>query len=211
MNDILTGLANRVSLREALHAAIGRADRNRSKLAVMMIDLDRFKPINDRHGHLIGDLVLKAVASRMSRVLRRGEMRARYGGDEFVAVVEYPTRRRDPAHRQPPPDRGAVGADGRSRASTVQIGASVGFAVYPSDATHRRGPDPQGGHRALPRQAGRPRLGATSTIPAWTADIDARAQVEEELRDAIAAGDGSCPTSSRSSTSPPASCAASRC
>ena len=89
--------------------------RNGTKLAVIMLDLDRFKPVNDRHGHLIGDLVLKTVASRMGVVLRRGEFRARYGGDEFVAVVEYARNDEIPRTHQPPPDRRAVGADGLRR------------------------------------------------------------------------------------------------
>src|SRR5215213_10033507 len=82
MSDMLTGLANRVSLRHALQVAIDRAGLNHSKLALLMIDLDRFKPINDRHGHMIGDLVLRQVAERISANLAVGDLRARYGGDE---------------------------------------------------------------------------------------------------------------------------------
>jgi GGDEF domain-containing protein len=89
LNDVLTGLANRASMRHALGSAIQRAALKQSKLALLMIDLDRFKPINDRHGHLIGDLVLQEVAARIAQVLQDRGLRARYGGDEFVAVVEY--------------------------------------------------------------------------------------------------------------------------
>ena len=89
LNDVLTGISNRRALRESLRSTLAGAARAGSKVALLMIDLDHFKPVNDRHGHVIGDLVLKEVAQRLSQVLREGELRARYGGDEFVAVVEY--------------------------------------------------------------------------------------------------------------------------
>ena len=187
MNDLLTGLANRASLREALQAAIGRADRGGTKLALLMIDLDRFKPINDRHGHLIGDLVLKAVAHRMSRVLRRGEIRARYGGDEFVAVVEYGT------------DDGVPHTVSRRLIEelsepmvfedlTVQIGASVGLAVYPSDAGTEEDLIRKADialYRAKQDGRGSVRIYNSTMV----ADIDARAKAEEEIRNAIAGGE----------------------
>ncbi len=186
MNDLLTGLANRASLREALHAAIGRSDRNRSKLAVLMIDLDRFKPINDRYGHLVGDLVLKAVAHRMSRVLRRGEIRARYGGDEFVAVIEYPSDDEIPR---------VVGKRLIEELSepmafegiTVQIGASVGLAVYPTDARTEEDLIRKADialYRVKQEGRGSVRFYNSSMV----AEIDARAKLEEELREAIELG-----------------------
>ena len=137
MNDLLTGLANRHSLRQALHAAITRAKRHQTKLAILMIDLDRFKPINDRYGHLIGDLVLKAVAERMADALGQEGLRARYGGDEFVAAVEYPD------DDEIPRSIGRRLIDALSEpmtfdSLTVQIGASVGIATYPVDGTARR-------------------------------------------------------------------------
>jgi diguanylate cyclase (GGDEF)-like protein len=187
MNDLLTGLANRVSLREALHAAIGRANRNRGKLALLMIDLDRFKPVNDRHGHLIGDLVLKAVAHRMSRVLRRGEIRARYGGDEFIAVIEYSTDDEIPrtvARRLIEELSEPMAFEGL----TVQIGASVGFAVYPSDAKAEEDLIRKADialYRAKHEGRGSVRLYDATMIT----DIDARAKLEEELRAAIQNGD----------------------
>ena len=134
MNDLLTGLANRHSLRQALHTAITRAKRHQTKLAILMIDLDRFKPINDRYGHLIGDLVLKAVAERMADALGQEGLRARYGGDEFVAAVEYSD------DEEIPRSIGRRLIDALSEAMTfdsltVQIGASVGIATYPIDGT----------------------------------------------------------------------------
>ncbi|MEI9898909.1 MAG: GGDEF domain-containing protein [Hyphomicrobium sp.] len=133
MNDVLTGLANRMSLREALADAIARAEAEKTKLAVLMIDLDRFKPINDRHGHLIGDLVLKQVAKRLANVLRNDEFCGATGGDEFVAIVEYPEDDSVPTRvglRLIEALCEPMTFDGL----TVEIGASVGIAVFPTDA-----------------------------------------------------------------------------
>ncbi len=134
MLDVLTGLSNRLALREALHRAIQRAAEEGTKLAVLMIDLDRFKPINDRHGHLIGDLVLKEVAARMAKVVRNGEMRGRYGGDEFIAVVEFEEDDETP-RRVGRRLVDALSAPMTFDGLTVDIGASIGYAIYPSDAT----------------------------------------------------------------------------
>ena len=99
-----------------------------------MIDLDRFKPINDRYGHLIGDLVLKEVAARMAKVVRNSELRGRYGGDEFVAVVEFGEDDETP-RRVGRRLVDALSAPMTFDGLTVDIGASVGFAIYPTDAT----------------------------------------------------------------------------
>ncbi len=85
--DSLTGLSNRASLSKRLRDAIARAERANAPLAVLFLDLDRFKKVNDNFGHSTGDHVLKAVAGRLSRHLDAGMELARWGGDEFVVVV----------------------------------------------------------------------------------------------------------------------------
>ena len=133
MNDVLTGLSNRLAFRNGLKAAIGHAAGSKTKLAVMMIDLDRFKPINDRYGHLIGDLVLKEVAARLKSVGRLGDIRARFGGDEFVAVVAYESDDRIPlraGERMVERLSEPIHCQGLN----LEIGASIGLAVYPDDA-----------------------------------------------------------------------------
>jgi diguanylate cyclase (GGDEF)-like protein len=133
MRDVLTGLANRLSLHESLHDAILRAENDGTKLALLMIDLDRFKPINDRHGHLIGDLVLKEVAKRMVRVVRKSEYCGRFGGDEFVALIEYESN--DEIPRRVGSRLVDILAEPMAfDRVTVDIGASVGVAIYPKDA-----------------------------------------------------------------------------
>ncbi len=87
MTDPLTGLANRRSLVERLSGDMARASRSGLPVSVAMVDLDRFKEYNDRHGHLAGDTVLRAVAALMVSKLRRQDLVARYGGEEFCLVL----------------------------------------------------------------------------------------------------------------------------
>ncbi len=85
-SDPLTGLANRALLADRLHQAMVTASRRGERLAVVFLDLDGFKAINDQHGHHTGDLLLRDLAGRMKEGLREGDTLARLGGDEFVAV-----------------------------------------------------------------------------------------------------------------------------
>lgn len=85
--DPLTGLLNRSGLLEALNRETARAGRAARPAAVLYLDLDEFKEINDRHGHAIGDQVLVAAAARLARVLRASDALGRIGGDEFLAVL----------------------------------------------------------------------------------------------------------------------------
>lgn len=86
-HDVLTGLPNRFLLTDRISQALVYAERNRLKVGILFIDLDRFKNINDSLGHDVGDLLLKQVAERMAVCLRRSDTIARLGGDEFVAVL----------------------------------------------------------------------------------------------------------------------------
>jgi diguanylate cyclase (GGDEF)-like protein len=87
-HDSLTGLANRTLFMEHLEEALGHVGRRRSSLALMFIDLDRFKLVNDHADHSAGDLVLKEMAHRMTSMTRGVDLVARFGGDEFVALAE---------------------------------------------------------------------------------------------------------------------------
>lgn len=86
-HDVLTGLPNRTMLADRMHEAIGRARRDNTGIALLFLDLDGFKPINDLYGHSAGDLVLKEIAQRLRRVARHSDTLARVGGDEFVLLA----------------------------------------------------------------------------------------------------------------------------
>jgi diguanylate cyclase (GGDEF)-like protein len=87
-HDALTGLPNRVLLADRLRQAIARASRHQTRFAVLVVDLDRFKAINDSLGHIAGDELLQEVARRLSRLLRKEDSLARLGGDEFVLLIQ---------------------------------------------------------------------------------------------------------------------------
>jgi diguanylate cyclase (GGDEF)-like protein len=87
-HDSLTGIYNRAAAVVAIQGAMDRATRSGATTAVLFVDLDEFKSVNDRHGHEIGDEVLRQVATRMSEALRSGDFAARFGGDEFVVVAQ---------------------------------------------------------------------------------------------------------------------------
>jgi diguanylate cyclase (GGDEF)-like protein len=85
--DPLTGVANRRSFMEKLDAEYGLRSRYGGHFSLILLDLDHFKKVNDRHGHLVGDLVLKAATQRIRSALRSTDILGRYGGEEFVALL----------------------------------------------------------------------------------------------------------------------------
>jgi diguanylate cyclase (GGDEF)-like protein/PAS domain S-box-containing protein len=128
--DLLTGLPNRALLRDRLHHALAQADRRGSILAVVCLDLDNFKAINDHHGHSVGDELLTTVAHRMKSVMRKEDTLARLGGDEFIAVFLDLDN----------PDQSVLAVsqllDAASQSVSVgtlslQLSASAGIACYP--------------------------------------------------------------------------------
>lgn len=132
-HDGLTGLPNRRLLRDRFLQAIAQAERRQKPLALLMLDLDEFKWVNDTLGHAVGDKLLQAVGARLTAAIRDTDTACRYGGDEFVLML---------------PDIGSPGAATEIAAkirtclgepyvidrSEIRITASVGTVVYPTDA-----------------------------------------------------------------------------
>jgi diguanylate cyclase (GGDEF)-like protein/PAS domain S-box-containing protein len=131
-HDPLTGLANRLSLNLRLEQLLAQTRRSHGTAAVLFIDLDHFKKINDTHGHQTGDLLLQAVAQRLQELLREVDTIARLGGDEFI-VVTAGTVSPDEASAIAVRIVEALGAPYQLDGKAVHSGASVGVAMFPGD------------------------------------------------------------------------------
>lgn len=130
--DNLTSLPNRVFFNEILNKAINHAKRNNKALAVLFVDLDRFKNINDALGHTTGDLVLKEMGTRFSSILRAGDIVARLGGDEFIILLN------DIGHSKfaaPIAEKILKACEQPMKIETHEffLTASIGISVYPDD------------------------------------------------------------------------------
>ena len=133
LHDYLTGLPNRRLYQDRLAIALERARRAGAKAALLVVDLDRFKQVNDAMGHHMGDQVLQHVATMFSTRVRRSDTVARTGGDEFSIILEEPTSLEDAIH---------VGESLKLILNDpmqigdhkVHVGASVGIAIFPDDA-----------------------------------------------------------------------------
>ncbi|WP_442920573.1 EAL domain-containing response regulator [Massilia sp. S19_KUP03_FR1] len=131
-HDILTDLPNRMLFKDRLGLAVIQAKRKVTELAVMFIDLDRFKLVNDTLGHVKGDELLQQTALRLKECLRRGDTLARQGGDEFTIVLPE-LRDRDDAKAIAEKFLEVLQAPFDLDGHEVHISASIGIAVYPSD------------------------------------------------------------------------------
>jgi diguanylate cyclase (GGDEF)-like protein len=135
--DELTGLYNYRFLVDYLDQQIALAERLASPLAVLMLDLDRFKLLNDTHGHHAGDAALRAFAGALHSTIRRADLAARYGGEEFVVVMANTTR--DEARLVAEKIRAAVGdLELVAGGETVRFTVSIGGVAYPDDTGDAR-------------------------------------------------------------------------
>jgi len=137
-HDLLTGLPNRVLLLDRLHQGLHQAQRDHRQLAVLFFDLDKFKPVNDQLGHPVGDLLLQALAVRLTGELRAIDTLARLGGDEFVILLHGIKNSR----------AGVVVAEKIRQAveqpfllnqHQVRVSASIGMAFFPDHGTDEEG------------------------------------------------------------------------
>ena len=131
--DRLTGLPNRILLLDRMHQVIARSKRDHNLVAVCFVDLDGFKPVNDRYGHNCGDQLLKLVAQRLLAGIREGDTAARYGGDEFVLLLDGLSSREECGSIL---DRllGSLAEPYDIADRFHTISASIGVTLYPIDA-----------------------------------------------------------------------------
>lgn len=130
--DSLTGIENRATFQAKLNKAIARAQRTHNECAIFFIDLNKFKPVNDHHGHEVGDKLLIQVAGRLKDLMRNIDTVARIGGDEFVVIAEDITDLRivrDMANRM----MYAVAQPYTINGIEINISCSVGISIYPRD------------------------------------------------------------------------------
>ncbi|MGE5652377.1 MAG: EAL domain-containing protein [Bacillota bacterium] len=186
-HDALTGLPNRLLLRSSLNQAIAHAQRHRSMAALLFIDLDNFKRINDSLGHHVGDLLLQAAALRLQSCLRRDDLLARIGGDEFVILLSPLTRPKEAAlvaGKVLKAFEPSIDVEGHE----LHAGGSVGISIYPSDGenaeTLMRAADTAMYHA---KESGRGNF--QFFTQGLNAAIQRRLTVENKLRQALARGE----------------------
>jgi len=131
-HDLLTDLPNRALVTDRLSQALATARRNRHRVALLYIDLDRFKPINDTYGHAVGDLLLQEAAGRMRACVRESDTVGRFGGDEFVVLLPVVEGSED-ALRVAEKIRAALGEPFLLAGLSLEVSSSIGVALYPED------------------------------------------------------------------------------
>ncbi|MDN3516177.1 EAL domain-containing protein [Aquisalimonas lutea] len=129
-HDMLTGLPNRALFQDRLRQSLAQARRSQNRAAVLFLDLDRFKMVNDSLGHSFGDRILEQVARRLRECLREGDTLARMGGDEFTVLLPK-LEREDSAARVAQKCVGALETPFELDDQEVYLGVSIGIAVYP--------------------------------------------------------------------------------
>ena len=185
-HDALTGLANRAQLEDHLAKALARAERAGAAVALLYLDLDNFKLVNDSFGHAVGDEVLQAVAGRMERALRAGDVLARHGGDEFLVLLsDLDGEPRDAAETVALKLVAALRRPFAISGLEFQIDATVGISLYPDDADSA---DALLRHADAAMYAGKG-TGPVAVYAEGTADPRGRLSMTRRLRHALAQGE----------------------
>lgn len=186
-HDPLTGLPNRLAFGHQLERAIAQATRRQRRLALLFIDLDRFKEVNDSAGHNVGDLLLKAVAERLTYNLRLGDSLSRLGGDEFVCLLEDVVDSRE-AMRVADKMLTLLAGTFDVAGHEVHLSASIGICLFPDDGSDRetlvRNAD-----TAMFRAKADGRGRAHFYTPAMTESAQRRLHMDAALRRAREAGE----------------------
>ena len=186
LHDSLTGLPNRVLLQDRIEQAIAIAGRRNEPMAVMLMDLNKFKQVNDTLGHHVGDLLLQAVGPRLSGPLRETDTLARLGGDEFAVALPAPTSREEAievAERLVESIVDPFIIEGMS----LDLGVSIGVAMYPEHGVD--GDTLMHNADMAMYKAKREQLGATMFDSGGNQRLTRRVKLQHQLRAAIDNGD----------------------
>ena len=182
--DSLTGLPNRALLEDRLQQAVALAQRRRTNLGVLCIDLDGFKQVNDEHGHHAGDWLLQEVARRLKSRLRSTDTMARQGGDEFIAIL-HESREGEGLAQVSDDLVATLGAPYMFGNIVLRVTASIGVAVFPTD-----GPSSSELRRNADLAMYRAKERGGNTYQLFSADLGERLarrkQIEQYLHEAIA-------------------------
>lgn len=185
-HDALTGLPNHLLLRDRLSVALSRAQREAQGLAVIFLDLDHFKKINDGFGHVVGDIFLQQIAERLAQMVRKEDTLARLGGDEFLLVVQN-IRNAENAAMVVHKIMHSLAQVFRIQGQEVYAGASIGISLFPHDGT-----DPETLIRNAEIAMYRAKETGRSNYQLFTADMNEqvlrRLTLENNLRKALQEG-----------------------
>jgi diguanylate cyclase (GGDEF)-like protein/PAS domain S-box-containing protein len=183
-HDVLTGLPNRLSVMEKIEEAVARHRRRGDSFAILLLDLDRFKHVNDTLGHAVGDALLRETASRLKASLRETDVLARLGGDEFAIVQDSENNQREAASALANRVIEIVSRPFKIEGNEVNIATSVGIALGPEHATNSDSLMKMA-DLALYRAKSAGRNGYRFFDPEMSLAASARHELENELRRAL--------------------------
>ena len=187
-HDVLTGLANRLSIMDKIEEAVARHRRRGDSFAVLLLDLDRFKHVNDTLGHAVGDALLRETAVRLKASLRETDVLARLGGDEFAIVQDRDNNQRDAASALAERIIAIIAKPFEIEGNEVNIATSIGIALAPEHATSSDSLMKMA-DLALYRAKSAGRNGYRFFDPEMSMAASARHELENELRRAIHQGE----------------------
>jgi diguanylate cyclase (GGDEF)-like protein/PAS domain S-box-containing protein len=183
-HDVLTGLPNRLSIMEKIEEAIARHRRRGDSFAVLLLDLDRFKHVNDTLGHAVGDALLREIAARLKASLRETDVLARLGGDEFAIVQDRENNQREAASALADRIIDIVSKPFSIEGNEVNIATSIGIALGPEHASNSDSLMKMA-DLALYRAKSAGRNGYRFFDPEMSMAASARHELENELRRAL--------------------------
>jgi len=183
-HDVLTGLANRLAIMEKIEEAVARHRRRGDPFAVLLLDLDRFKHVNDTLGHAVGDALLRETAARLKASLRETDVLARLGGDEFAIVQDRDKNQREAASALADRITEVISKPFNIEGNEVNIATSIGIALAPEHAVSSDSLMKMA-DLALYRAKSAGRNGYRFFDPEMSLAASARHELESELRRAV--------------------------